>query len=409
MALKLLFSLILAAAAAPASAALSKTAEARLDEGLRQLYNLDYDRSRETFRKLIEAEPESPFGYLFEAGAIWWQSSLEYGLFTDTPTLQGLFEADIESAIDKAELLMKSKSLADRADGNFAGGMALGTRGQWSMLRGRWLQAYFDGKKAIKLLNKCVKIDPDYHDAYLGLGVFDYQVARFGGLLKFSAVIGLRGDEKRGLARMHQAMEKGRHASRQSAQFLSYIYLIDKKDYAKSLEVIQRLRKDIPDSAYYQLLEVIARHLNGDAAGSIGEARSLFEREQASPLVFKRKLLSLLCGLPADKCFDKSMVGPARAWLDLAVEPGNGNPPPGVWHTFTHFLRGQASDLLGKREDAAKDYQAALAGPDYAEIHFRAKECQKKACKGDAAIQYFRSLSRGDPWPPPAKRRPPAP
>lgn len=409
----LLVALFSAAVAAPAGAALSKTAEARLDEGLHHLYDLDYDQSRETFRRLIEAEPESPFGYLFEAGAIWWQSDMEYGLFKDTPTLQGLFEADIEAAIAKSEKLIKSKNAAERADGYFAGGMALGTRGQWSKLRGHWAQAYFDGKKAIKLLNKCVKIDPEYNDAYLGLGVFDYQVARFGVFLKFLAVIGLRGDEKRGLERMHRAMDKGRYASRQSAQFLSYIYLIDKRDYPRSLEVTRRLRRELPDSAYYQLLEVVALQRLGDVAGSVREARNLYARSQSSPQAFQRKLLSLLCGLAAERCFEKETVIAARAWLTAAIEDRSaaphGTPPGDSWTPFTRLLRGYACDLLGKREEAVKDFHAVLAAPDYADYHTRARECQKRACQASGLLQYLRALSRGESWPPAAKRRPPAP
>ncbi|MDX6770582.1 MAG: hypothetical protein SF051_13690, partial [Elusimicrobiota bacterium] len=76
-------------AAAPASAGphLSPAAETQLTEGIDRLYALDYDASRAAFRRLIELEPDNPWGYLFEAGGIWWQSSQEYGLFKDTPTL----------------------------------------------------------------------------------------------------------------------------------------------------------------------------------------------------------------------------------------------------------------------------------------------------------------------------------
>ena len=44
---------------------LSKTAELYLDNGLHHLYGLDYAEARADFRKIIEAEPESPFGYLY--------------------------------------------------------------------------------------------------------------------------------------------------------------------------------------------------------------------------------------------------------------------------------------------------------------------------------------------------------
>src|SRR5581483_5483536 len=125
---------LLLSAAAPARAALSPNAELALDRGLHDLYSLDYDKARADFRKLIEQEPDNPFGYLFESGAIWWQSSQEYGLFKDTPTLQGLFEQDVEAAIRKADALTDAKDKVQKADGHFVLGMALGTRGQWGLL-----------------------------------------------------------------------------------------------------------------------------------------------------------------------------------------------------------------------------------------------------------------------------------
>src|SRR5258708_5579202 len=171
--------ILLAAAllASPGGAALSPNAELSLDRGLHDLYSLDYVEARADFRKLIEQEPDNPFGYLFESGAIWWQSSQEYGLFKDTPTLQGLFEQDVEFAIKKADPLTDSKDKGLKADGHFVEGMALGTRGQWSLMRGHYMKAFFDAKKAIKHLKKVPKIDSSYRDVDLGLGVFDYQAA----------------------------------------------------------------------------------------------------------------------------------------------------------------------------------------------------------------------------------------
>ena len=92
------FLAILLAAPVPVHAGGARTSpatQAQLDEGLNALYSLDYVQARRASRKLIELEPDNPFGYLFEASAIWWQASQEYVLFKDTPTLQGLFEQDV--------------------------------------------------------------------------------------------------------------------------------------------------------------------------------------------------------------------------------------------------------------------------------------------------------------------------
>ena len=176
--------------------------------------------------------------------------------------------------------------------------MAYGTRGQWNVLRGRYITAFFDGRKALKYLKKCKKLDKHYYDVDLGLGVFDYQTAQFAGLTKkLSALVGMRGDEKRGLERMHLAMNRARYSRRQAAQFLSSIYIIDKKDFAQALPIVKRLQRYFPESSYFKFLEVIVVYRMGHWDDSSRLGRELFKKYEKEPAAFQKKLLSLICSL----------------------------------------------------------------------------------------------------------------
>ncbi|MEK7859043.1 MAG: hypothetical protein AAB320_07870 [Elusimicrobiota bacterium] len=397
---RFLVGLLCLAGTPAAQAALSRNAEIQLDEGLKHLYGMDYDKSRAAFRKLIELEPDNPFGYLFESGAIWWQSSQEYGLFKDTPTLQGLFEQDVDAAVRKADPLTDAKDKTTRADGHFVEGMSLGTRGQWGLLRGHYWRAFLDGKKAIKHLKKCVKIDEDYYDAQLGLGIFDYQAARMGGVLKLSFLVGVHGDEERGLAKIREAMDHGRFGARQAAQFLSSIYIIDRHDYARALPIIERLRRDFPDSPYFQLIDVYLHYRLGDWDSSLKEARLLFDKVKADPRAYNRKMLGLYCGLAGERCLEQGDMERALVWLHHAVESSPLKPKekPGPWHSMLYLYRGQVLDLLGQPEEAAKDYKRVLAQPDFSDYHARAHECMKATCTAENTLQYLRTLSKDEAW-----------
>jgi|CXWL01.1.fsa_nt_gi tetratricopeptide (TPR) repeat protein len=378
---------------------LTPAAAAQLDEGLTNLYNLDYAKSRAAFRKIVELEPDNPFGYLFESGGIWWQSFQEYGLFKDTPTLQGQFEQDVEAALRKSEPYMSSKDPQMRADGYFVSGMSLGTRGQWSLLRGKWFDAYFDGKKAIKHLKKCLKYDDQYNDAYLGLGVFDYQAAHLSGIARLGILLGVRGDEKRGLERITLAMEKGRYASRQAAQFLAMIYLVDLHDDARALPVIERLRKEFPASAYFLFLEIIVRHRLGDWSDSLALARELHRRIDADPKAFRRKWLTLVCGLTGPDCLAKDDVQRTLAWLDHALEdtakdkkkPGK---KPETFRSHLRLMRAAALDVLGRREEAVADYQKVLSLPPIGDLREIARACLAAPCGKDELLKRLRDWSR---------------
>jgi len=372
---------------------LSPAAAAQLDEGLQRLYSLDYAQSRAAFRKLIELEPDNPFGYLFEAGGIWWESSQEFGLFKDTPTLQGLFEQDVDAALRKADAYIDSKDPQTKADGYFVSGMALGTQGQWRLMKGHWLDAYSSAKKAIKNLRKCVKLDPQYYDAQLGLGVFDYQAARLSGIAKLGAMLILRGDEKRGLAELQLAIDKSRYSSRQALNFVLCIHLLDRRDYASALPVVRQLREKVPGSPYYQFLEILIRDHLGDEDGSLALARELAGRVEAGPSAFRPKWLTLVCGLSGETCLNAPDARSALAWFDRAVESAE-KEKPSAFATLLHLSRGQLLDILGRREEAVAEYRETLALPDIDFAHRRAAECSDRPCSREETLAALRALSK---------------
>ena len=381
---------------AAAQASLSPAGEAQLDEGLRRLYALDYARSRAAFRKLIELEPDNPSGYLFEAGGIWWESSQEFGLFQDTPTLQGLFEADVDAALRKADAYIESGDPQKRADGYFVSGMALGTLGQWRLMKGHWLEAYLDGKKAVKHLKKCLKLDKNYIDAELGLGVFDYQTAHLSGAARLGMLFGLKGNEKRGLENIRLAMEKSRYSRRQAAQLLAQIYIVDKRDDVSALPVVQSLRRDFPESPYFLFLESMVRSRLGDRDGSLALGRELYSRIAADPAAFHQKWLTLVCGLSGPRCLSPGDAEAALAWLDRALETVSGDAPSG-FAALLRLLRGQALDALGRRAEAGAEYRKCLALPDFDFAHERATACLAAHCGRAEQLRRLRALSQEEP------------
>ena len=375
---------------------LSPAAEIQLNEGLERLYSLDYVSSRAAFRKLVELEPDNPFGYLFEAGGIWWESSQEFGLFKDTPTLQGLFEEDVDAAARKADAYIDSKDPQVRADGYFASGMALGTLGQWRLMKGRWMDAYFAGKKAIKHLKKCLKLDPGYYDADLGLGVFDYQAARMSGVAKLSILFGVHGNEKRGLAEIQLAADKARYAGRQAADFLLSIYLIDQRDFARALPLVSKLRLDFPQSSYYLFLEALVRDRLGDRDGSLALGRQLYDRIAANPSAFRPKWLTLVCGLSGPACLDKDAAAQALPWFDHAIE-ADAQEKPGGFRALLHLFRGQLLDVLDRRDEAVAEYRRVKTLPDFDSSRARAGECAAAPCGRAEILRRLRALSKGEP------------
>lgn len=342
-------------------------------------------------RRLIDEQPNNPLGWLGEAGVLWWEADAEYALFKDTSPLDALFEEDVRKVLETSEPLLDSKDPARKADGHFAAGMALGVHGQMELARGRYLKAYSDGKKAIKHLKKCVKLDPDYHDAYLGLGIFDYQTDRLPAVLKLPMLFVHRGDAQRGLARMRQAMERGRFSKDQAAGFLLTI-LIREGDNAGALELLARLRAEFPRSAYLRYREAVVLARAGDWERSQRTLFALLADAPADPS-FERKELSIFCGLAGAHCFERPYAEEAERWLDRALAEKSS----ARWTSPLLFWRGLARDVLGRRADAVQDYTRALAVPDVRFAHEHARHCLSTACDREETLRALRELARAIP------------
>jgi hypothetical protein len=109
--------------------------------------------------------------------------------------------------------------------------------------------------------------------------------------------------------------------------------------------------------------------------------------------------LSLVCGLTGEKCLARGDVERALPWLRYALE--NGADPavdPPESRTLLMLYRGLADDILHARDKAKADYQAVLAGPDFAGSHALGRECLGSPCDAVAVLSYLRALSRGEPW-----------
>ena len=364
------------------------------DNGLRELYNLDYDQARQTLDRLIELEPDNPFSYLGQSGVLWWQASSEYGLFKDTPTLEGVFENDIKMAQSKGEEQLKeAEASGDRqaqASANFVVGMALGTRGQWKLLRGHWLGAYFDGKHAVQHLNRCIELEPEFYDAYIGLGLYDYETDRLPKFLKLSALLFVRGNAKRGLERLELARERARYTPSYAGEYLASIYLADLNDPRKALPLIDDLISKYPQSLYFRFIDALALAQLKDPA-AFEKAKELEAEARKDPAFYGRKQLTLWCGLYGDKCLTKKGIRDADAWLTQALE-WRQEFAPSTWSEALHFFRGVARDLQKRREPALEDYRAALVGPP-SPVKALAQHCLDEVCDREEVLAQLKSMS----------------
>jgi hypothetical protein len=182
---------------APVVQPASDNARAALRAGLDTLYGGDFERAAAYFAALAARDTTDPAPLVFQAGAyIWWAAARDSASFE---------LARIDS------LLGRALRHAAAPSGDFWRATALGYRARQREENGHAFSAAKDAKAMRDIYRRLLAADSACADCYLGLGVYDYGLARAGTLARFFAkIIGLgSGDAERGIRYMRRAAHDG--------------------------------------------------------------------------------------------------------------------------------------------------------------------------------------------------------
>lgn len=176
--------------------------------GQELIYGGRFGAARLFFADLRERFPREAAGPMLEASAlIWWGESDGVETFqADTIDLL------LGEAIARARVAVDSSAdEIERVAALFWLGSSYGYRARQAELRGSMWRAANDAKAMRSALEQALAIDSGCADCMLGLGVYDYALARAGALAKLvGRIIGLGGgDARRALERMQRASEDG--------------------------------------------------------------------------------------------------------------------------------------------------------------------------------------------------------
>ena len=207
-----LAAILLALQSAPSPGLGSPDALHALRAGLDTLYGGDFERATAYFATLAARAPADPAPAVFEAGAyIWWASALDSTDFALQP---------IDSLLGVA--LARARA-APGTPGDFWLATALGYRARQREEHGHAYGAARDAKAMRDIYRRLLAADSSCADCYLGLGVYDYGLARAGAFARFFArIIGLgSGNAERGIRYMRRAAHDGDLARVESTWVLS--------------------------------------------------------------------------------------------------------------------------------------------------------------------------------------------
>jgi hypothetical protein len=179
----------------------SRAGRPDLRAGLDTLYGGGFPVAAAYFAELAARDTTDPAPVTFEASAyIWWAAALENDAYE---------AARIDSLLDLA--VARARATSPGPDGDFWLATALGYRARQRDLHGHSWGAAKDGKAMRDAYARVLAVDSSCADCYLGLGVYQYGLARAGALARLVAkIIGLgSGNAERGIGYIRRAATEG--------------------------------------------------------------------------------------------------------------------------------------------------------------------------------------------------------
>lgn len=338
-------------------------------EGIDFAYNMAFDKALDKFDEILSIDHANPHGHLLKAVSHYYL----YLVDMDNKEAADDFKNFATQAIEIANKKLQANK--DDIDALFV----LGTINMYLAAfygeNDSWVRAYWYGKEGIKYLEAVVAKNPDYYDAYLGLGLYHYYAAVLPKLVKaISFLLGVEADRMRGLRELQLAKEKGTFARVEANFFLGYINLYLENNYPRALQSFRELCKHYPDNPVFRIVL-------GDTYRKVGKHDLAIEAYQhsVSDSMIQRfpRIVNSSYYLMGNIYFEKNDLGKAVEMYRLAVENSAKFPDKddGVY-SWGLFKEGECHEMLGNRELAVSFYERVNKNENkfaYEKAQFRLK------------------------------------
>jgi len=278
----------------------------------------------------------------------------------------------------KAEALANvilQKNKRDK-DGRYFLATSYGLRSSFAITIDHSLRsAYSFGAKAYSLARQLIEEDPEYYDAYLIAGVYEYVVGSIPWYLKWAALIlGHSGNKQDGLRYLKLASEKGQYICLEAQTVLMVLYVYEKL-YGEAFRIAHELSANYPRNFLLPLCAAqIARMagLKEQAASLLLQVERRIEAKQPNfdkiPLETFR--YDLGCELVDMGMHDKAYQRFKQA-VDDPVTPER-------QRALSHLRLGQILQWQGNNLEAAQHYRKVLALRDVENSHSQARKWLRK-------------------------------
>src|SRR5262245_11726176 len=343
-------------------------------EAVDALYNLDFSIAEAGFNNLIKQDEGNPQYWNGLASTIWLKilydqhklnsdsysgSSIGTGSSRDTidPVQEKRLRDTVDTAIDKAQAILKKNPNDIRA--LYAIGVANSTLAAFEGIAKRsYRSALSDAKTARKYHMQVLQLDPNFHDANLSIGTYDYGVGVIPRFFRmFLGIVGISGAGKEeGIRKLQLAAAKGNYAST-DAKIILIVFYNRERRYEESLKLIDELLAKYPRNFQLELEKAAVYDKMKNYNAALVTYRHVLGKIQAKQDGYDR--------LREERVyFGMGQINVYSLQLDNAVDSFNhvvrsGNAGPGE-KGEAHLWLGKIYDSRDERPKAVEQYNAVL-------------------------------------------------
>lgn len=337
-------------------------------------YNLDYDSALSRFEAIQHANPQNPmatnyvlFTIIFRE--LYHQDLLDTTYYAhdsflsskrDVPVPQATrdrIEQLTNHAIDLADQQIKANP--NNANAYFARGYARGMHAAFiTLVDHSFISAARQGLSSRSDSEQALRIDPDYADAKMAVGIQQFAVASLPRLLRIMiGITGVTGNKEKGLNLLRECAAHGIVNPVECRTALS-LFLRHDGRYPEALAVQHGLAQQFPRDYLFRLEEANLTKDKGDGPAAIAAYQRVLEDARKPGYFIDPRLQMTYFGLADTLRGQNRIADAAQNYLSAAAQPKCSD-----WLKRRAQLNaGQMFDLLHQRDKAIQQYKEAAAG-----------------------------------------------